>query len=77
MTCRASAVPPGADAPFVIIAESHVSGVPTEWEPHTHPLHELVWVRGGTLVSRVADRVFTVSEGQGLWMPAGVVHGGG
>ncbi|WP_260987969.1 AraC family transcriptional regulator [Streptomyces sp. CFMR 7] len=76
VTCRASAVPPGADAPFVIIAESHVSGVPTEWEPHTHPLHELVWVRGGTLVSRVADRVFTVSEGQGLWMPAGVVHGG-
>ncbi|MFD3956123.1 MULTISPECIES: peptidase C39 family protein [Streptomyces] len=76
VTCRASAVPPGADAPFVIISESHVSGVPTEWEPHTHPLHELVWVHGGTLVSRVADRVFTVSEGQGLWMPAGVVHGG-
>lgn len=73
---RASAVPAGADAPFAIIAESQLSDVPTEWEPHSHPLHELVWVRGGTLVSRVADRVFTVSEGQGLWMPAGVVHGG-
>ncbi|SCE32979.1 AraC-type DNA-binding protein [Streptomyces sp. ScaeMP-e83] len=76
MVCRASAVPAGASAPFVIISESHVPGVPTEWEPHTHPLHELVWVRGGTLMSRVADQVFTVSEGQGLWMPAGVVHGG-
>ncbi|WP_239476041.1 AraC family transcriptional regulator [Streptomyces sp. CS090A] len=76
VTRRASAVPAGAVAPFVILSESHVSGVPTEWEPHTHPLHELVWVRGGTLMSRVADQVFTVSEGQGLWMPAGVVHGG-
>ncbi|MET8059581.1 helix-turn-helix domain-containing protein [Streptomyces microflavus] len=76
VTRRASAVPAGASAPFVIISESHVPGVPTEWEPHTHPLHELVWVRGGTLMSRVADQVFTVSEGQGLWMPAGVVHGG-
>ncbi|WP_199779960.1 helix-turn-helix domain-containing protein [Streptomyces sp. LaPpAH-108] len=72
---RASAVPVGR-APFVILAESQVPGVPTEWEPHAHPLHELVWVRGGTLMSRVVDRVFTVSEGQGLWMPAGVVHGG-
>ncbi len=76
VTCRASAVPPGADAPFVIISEAHLPDVPTEWEPHAHPLHELVWVRGGTLMSRVADRVFTVSDGQGLWMPAGVVHGG-
>lgn len=73
---RAAAVPAGAAAPFVIVAESEVPGVPTEWEPHSHPLHELVWVRGGTLMSRVADRVFTVSEGQALWMPAGVVHGG-
>ncbi|MFC8007034.1 helix-turn-helix domain-containing protein [Streptomyces olivaceus] len=73
---RAAAVPPGGAAPFVIRAGSRAHGVPTEWEPHSHPLHELVWVRGGTLMSRVADRVFTVSEGQGLWMPAGIVHGG-
>ncbi|MFI6697501.1 helix-turn-helix domain-containing protein [Streptomyces sp. NPDC050509] len=73
---RASALPDRATGPFVIIAGSRVPRVPTEWAPHAHPLHELVWVRGGTLTSRVEDRIFTVSEGHGLWMPAGVVHEG-
>ncbi|WP_371606057.1 AraC family transcriptional regulator [Streptomyces sp. NBC_01213] len=62
--------------PFVITAGFRIPPVPTEWSPHSHPMHELVWVRGGTLTSRVEDRVFTVSEGYGLWMPAGTVHGG-
>ncbi|MFJ2178406.1 helix-turn-helix domain-containing protein [Streptomyces sp. NPDC087851] len=73
---RAAALPDRATGPFVIIAGSRVPRVPTEWAPHAHPLHELVWVRGGTLTSRVEDRIFTVSEGHGLWMPAGVVHEG-
>ncbi|MEV0786059.1 AraC family transcriptional regulator [Streptomyces sp. NPDC050423] len=73
---RAVAVPEQAAAPFAISAGLRVPRVPTEWAPHSHPLHELVWVRGGTLTSRVEDRVFTVFEGHGLWMPAGVVHGG-
>ncbi|MEU6841861.1 AraC family transcriptional regulator [Streptomyces sp. NPDC046716] len=72
----AVAVPERAAAPFVITAGFRIPRVPTEWAPHSHPLHELVWVRGGTLTSRVEDRVFTVSEGHGLWMPAGVAHGG-
>ncbi|MFJ2212015.1 helix-turn-helix domain-containing protein [Streptomyces sp. NPDC101062] len=73
---RAAALPDRATGPFVIIAGSRIPRVPTEWAPHAHPLHELVWVRGGTLTSRVEDRIFTVSEGHGLWMPAGVVHEG-
>lgn len=73
---RAAALPERAGAPFVISAGLRIPSVPTEWSPHSHPRHELVWVRGGTLTSRVEDRVFTVSEGHGLWMPAGVVHGG-
>lgn len=66
------------DAPWshVILSESEVAGVPLEWKPHSHPVHELVWVRGGTLTARVGDQVFTVSEGVGLWLPAGVVHSG-
>lgn len=59
-----------------ILAGSRIVPGPTEWSPHSHPLHELVWVRGGTLTSRVGDRVLTVVEGHGLWMPAGMVHGG-
>lgn len=73
---RAAALPERAVAEFAINAGLQIPGVPTEWSPHAHPLHELVWVRGGTLTSRVEDRVFTVSRGHGLWMPAGVVHGG-
>ena len=73
---RTVALSERATAPFVITAGFRIPRVPTEWAPHSHPSHELVWVRGGTLTSRVADRVFTVSEGYGLWMPAGVVHGG-
>jgi AraC-like DNA-binding protein/quercetin dioxygenase-like cupin family protein len=73
---RVVALPEQETAPFVIIAGFRIPRVPTEWAPHAHSSHELVWVRGGTLTSRVEDRVFTVSEGYGLWMPAGVVHGG-
>ncbi|MFE5244646.1 MULTISPECIES: helix-turn-helix domain-containing protein [unclassified Streptomyces] len=74
---RAAALPEQqAGAHFAISAGLRIPSVPTEWSPHSHPRHELVWVRGGTLTSRVEDRVFTVSEGHGLWMPAGVVHGG-
>ena len=59
-----------------ILAESEVPAAPVEWEPHAHPMHELVWVRGGSLTARVGDRVFTVSDGSGLWIPAGTVHAG-
>ncbi|MFE6973450.1 helix-turn-helix domain-containing protein [Streptomyces sp. NPDC057682] len=76
---RAGALPErsgASGASSAVVAEFRVVPAPTEWPPHAHHLHELVWVRGGTLTSRVGDRVFTVFEGHGLWMPAGVVHAG-
>ncbi|MFI6859983.1 helix-turn-helix domain-containing protein [Streptomyces sp. NPDC050421] len=73
---RDVAPPERTVASGAIVAEFRIVPAPTEWASHAHPLHELVWVRGGTLTSRVGDRVFTVFEGQGLWMPAGVVHAG-
>ncbi|NEB81794.1 AraC family transcriptional regulator [Streptomyces sp. SID14478] len=73
---RGVALPQDPAASFAIVAGFHRPRVPTEWAPHSHDSHELVWVRGGTLTSRVDDRVFTVVEGHGLWMPAGVVHAG-
>ncbi len=73
---RAAPLPKGAAAPFVIVTEAQVPGAPTEWRPHAHPAHELVCVRRGAVTARVGDRVFTVSEGCGLWMPAGEVHAG-
>ncbi|GAA2525051.1 helix-turn-helix domain-containing protein [Winogradskya humida] len=70
------AVSAGDPAPLAIVAESEVPGSATEWSPHAHPMHELVWVRGGTLTSRIGNRIYTVPPGWGLWLPAGVVHGG-
>ncbi|MCX0245789.1 helix-turn-helix domain-containing protein [Streptomyces drozdowiczii] len=73
---RAGAPPERATDSGAVVAEFRIVPAPTEWAQHAHRLHELVWVRGGTLTSRVGDRVFTVFEGHGLWMPAGVVHAG-
>lgn len=73
---RALPLPSDASLPFVIHAESHAVAVPTDWAPHAHPAHELIWVRNGTLTARVGTRIFTVSEGYGLWVPAGEPHSG-
>lgn len=76
LTRRAVSVPPGVPPSAVIYAESEAPGVPTEWPVHAHPMHELVWVRGGTLTARVGDRVVTIAEGSALWLPAGTAHAG-
>ncbi|MFG1925256.1 AraC family transcriptional regulator [Cryptosporangium sp. NPDC048952] len=73
---RRAVTPAGDSTPHVIVAESETTGVPTEWPPHSHPMHELVWARGGTLTSRIGKHIVTVPPGFGLWLPAGVVHGG-
>lgn len=73
---RTGVIPQASPLSPVILSESEVAGIPLEWEPHSHPVHELVWVRGGMLTARVDDQVFTVSEGSGLWLPAGVMHSG-
>jgi len=63
-------------APFAVFAEESVAPVPVEFSPHRHAHHELVWVRGGTMTVRQLDRMLTVPEGRGLWIPAGVEHSG-
>lgn len=68
--------PDAVPGPFAIFAESAFVQAPLEFEPHTHRLHELVWVRGGTMTVRLDDAVVTVPEGHGLWIPAGVEHSG-
>lgn len=73
---RATRVTDQTPVSFVILADSETSGVPLEYEPHSHPTHELVWVRDGSLTALIDERVFTVSEGFALWLPAETVHAG-
>jgi AraC-like DNA-binding protein len=68
--------PTSVSDPFAIVVESAFVSVPLEFEPHAHPLHELVWMRGGTMTVRLANQMITVPEGHGLWLPANVVHSG-
>lgn len=68
--------PQSIASPFAIAAESVLVTVPLEFDPHTHALHELVWVRGGTMTVRLDDRVVTLPDGYGVWIPAGEVHSG-
>ncbi|MBF6670324.1 AraC family transcriptional regulator [Glutamicibacter sp. FBE19] len=73
---QASALPSGATSSFVILSETHAIDVSTEWEPHFHDAHELLWAREGTLTAQIEGQIFTVSEGYGLWIPARKLHGG-
>lgn len=71
--------PPTPEAvphPFAIVSESIAVPLPLEFAPHEHRLHELVWVTGGTMSVRLPDRVVTVPEGYGIWLPAGTRHSG-
>lgn len=75
-TVRRSGVEGRLSSDSIIQAGSEVFFTPVEWEPHAHDLHELVWARNGTVTALAAGQLFTVPEGWGLWLPAGVVHRG-
>ncbi|MEY9212341.1 helix-turn-helix transcriptional regulator [Thermobifida halotolerans] len=67
---------PDVEIPFVIATETDVPDCQVEWEPHTHPVHELVWVRRGVMRVRIGRRLWALPNLVGLWIPAGTVHSG-
>lgn len=73
---QATDLPSHATSSFVILSEAHAIEVSTEWEPHSHLAHELLWAHDGTLTAQIEGQIFTVSEGYGLWIPAKMLHGG-
>lgn len=73
---QATDLPSNATSSFVILSEAHAIEVSTEWEPHSHLAHELLWAHDGTLTAQIEGQIFTVSEGYGLWIPAKMLHGG-
>ncbi|KRA25877.1 hypothetical protein ASD65_03510 [Microbacterium sp. Root61] len=44
------------------------------WIPHAHREHELLWVDRGSVRVRVQSRVWRLSLGLALWIPAGMIH---
>ncbi|MDF1488719.1 helix-turn-helix domain-containing protein [Tessaracoccus caeni] len=87
-TTRAAARrPPERRAPTVQQLDAHVVlgearlftrwwqvSRPTRWSAHRHREHELVWDVSGSVAIEVADRLWLVPPGTGLWIPAGTTH---
>lgn len=44
------------------------------WMAHEHREHELLWVEQGSVRVRVQSRVWRLSRGLALWIPAGMTH---
>lgn len=64
------------DIDFSIAGQAEVTPYPIEWEPHTHPIHELLWVRRGTMTTRIGRDRYTLPGNIGIWIPAGIEHSG-
>ncbi|MDX2355946.1 AraC family transcriptional regulator [Dietzia sp. PP-33] len=60
--------------PFVITGMDELVSRDTEWEPHSHPTHELLWNRSGASTASIGSRTWTITPSVGLWIPAGVLH---
>ncbi|MDN6509376.1 MAG: AraC family ligand binding domain-containing protein, partial [Corynebacterium sp.] len=48
----------------------------TTWGEHAHPTHELLWNERGAATATIDRRVWTITPGVGLWIPAGTLHSG-
>lgn len=46
----------------------------TQWPPHSHQEHELIWSERGMVTVRSDDQAWMVLPGTGLWIPSGLVH---
>ena len=60
--------------PFVITGMDELVDRDTEWEPHSHPTHELLWNRRGASSATIGSRTWTITPSVGLWIPAGMMH---
>ncbi|WP_030148304.1 helix-turn-helix transcriptional regulator [Mycetocola saprophilus] len=61
---------------FSIAGQAEVTPYPIEWEPHTHPIHELLWVRSGVMTTGIGRERYTLPRNIGIWIPAGIEHHG-
>ncbi|WP_216695541.1 AraC family transcriptional regulator [Dietzia psychralcaliphila] len=64
----------GAVMPFVITGMDELVARDTEWDPHSHPTHELLWNRSGASTATIGSRTWSITPVVGLWIPAGVLH---
>lgn len=61
---------------FAVRAFNQYAAEQVCWEPHSHDTHELLWNAGGASTVTVGDITFTITDGWGMWIPAGMQHSG-
>lgn len=64
------------EVPYTIHGGQEVLERDTVWAEHSHPTHELLWNERGASTATIGRRVWTITPGIGLWVPAGVGHSG-
>jgi AraC-type DNA-binding domain-containing proteins len=72
-------VPAGDDGggiAFAVRAFNEYAPEKVFWEPHSHATHELLWNEGGASTVIVGDVTYTITDGWGMWIPAGMLHSG-
>ncbi|GAA1292470.1 MULTISPECIES: helix-turn-helix domain-containing protein [Brachybacterium] len=64
------------DVPYTILGGQEIIARDTFWAEHSHPTHELLWNERGVSTATIGRRVWTITPGVGLWIPAGMPHSG-
>lgn len=64
------------DVPYVVSGHGEVLERDTVWAEHSHPTHELLWNKRGVSSARVGSRIWSITPGLGLLIPAGTPHSG-
>lgn len=62
------------DEPFHLSTSFFDTDGAADWMDHSHQEHELLWVERGSVQVRVQSRLWRLSRGLALWVPAGTVH---
>ena len=71
-----NASPPVPPASPILSIEHSTSADVVQRPTHAHPEPEMLWTSTATVMGTVGARDWLVPPGYGLWVPAGVEHGG-
>lgn len=66
--------PPTAVLPAATTLSPREHGQPLEWEPHSHPVSQLLSVQRGIMNLVVERSVWVVPPRYAVWVPAGTIH---
>jgi len=64
------------NVPFIVRGLYEKLDAWTEWDEHSHPTHELLWVDAGAGAVVIGSRTWMLTPRIAMWIPAGLPHRG-